>query len=62
MKNKFELMIAQLNPTVGDLAGNIQKICDICLNAASKNVDMVAFPEMFLTGYQVHDLLLKKLS
>ncbi len=53
-------MIAQLNPTVGDLAGNIQKICDICLSAASKNVDMVAFPEMFLTGYQVHDLLLKK--
>ena len=53
-------MIAQANPVVGDLHNNIKRIQNLHKKARLKKVDLLAFPEMFLTGYQTQDLILKK--
>jgi NAD+ synthase (glutamine-hydrolysing) len=49
--------MAQLNPTIGDVDGNIQKLIDGVSTAASEGVDLVIFPELFVTGYPPKDLL-----
>ncbi|NQT75228.1 MAG: NAD+ synthase [Candidatus Omnitrophica bacterium] len=55
----IRLAIAQINTIVGDLAGNTEKIL-FCLNEAmQKDVDLIAFPELTITGYPPEDLLLK---
>ncbi len=51
--------MAQMNPTVGDLAGNRDRIIDRIGRARRLGADIVAFPEMALTGYPPEDLLLK---
>ncbi len=51
--------MAQMNPTVGDLAGNRDTIIDGIRNARKLGADIVAFPELALTGYPPEDLLLK---
>ncbi len=51
--------MAQINPTVGDLAGNRDRIIDHIRRAKKLGADLVAFPEMALTGYPPEDLLLK---
>lgn len=51
--------LAQINPTVGDLQGNGQKILDYIGRARELGVDLVAFPELAITGYPPEDLLLK---
>ncbi len=51
--------LAQTNPTVGDISGNTRRIIS-CINKARKQgADIVAFPEMAITGYPPEDLLLK---
>ncbi|MEM9582960.1 MAG: NAD+ synthase [Pseudomonadota bacterium] len=59
MTNSFRLTLAQLNPTVGDFAGNIAKARDAWAEAKAAQADMVALPEMFVTGYQAQDLVMK---
>ncbi len=59
MKKKFRLVLAQLNPTVGDLEKNYQQIIKTCKLVEKKKANLIAFPEMFLTGYQTQDLVLK---
>ena len=49
--------MAQINATVGDLAGNKQKIIEFGKKALSLGADIVAFPEMAITGYPPLDLL-----
>jgi NAD+ synthase (glutamine-hydrolysing) len=49
--------MAQINPTVGDLKGNAQLILEYLHKAAEAKVDLVAFPEMAMTGYPPLDLL-----
>ena len=51
--------LAQLNTTVGDLQGNLQKIQQTIAEAIRGGCNMVAFPELALTGYPPEDLLLK---
>lgn len=51
--------IAQINPTVGDLSGNTGKIVEFIDLAKSLGVDLIAFPELAITGYPPEDLLLK---
>lgn len=51
--------LAQINVTVGDLSGNRQKILDYIERARAMGVDLVAFPELAITGYPPEDLLLK---
>ena len=51
--------LAQINPIVGNLKGNVQKILDYIGWARELGVDLVAFPELAMTGYPPEDLLLK---
>jgi len=51
--------LAQINCTVGDLAGNYQKICRYIKDADVQETDLLIFPELALTGYPPEDLLLK---
>ena len=60
MKKTLRFAIAQINCTVGDFDGNLKKIADRILEARTYDVDIVAFPELAITGYPPEDLLLKK--
>ena len=51
--------IAQINCTVGDLAGNAEKIFNAAREAAARGADIVVTPELALTGYPPEDLLLR---
>ena len=51
--------LAQINPTIGDLAGNVVKILDFTARAASARAEVVVFPELSIPGYPPKDLLLK---
>lgn len=57
----LRIALAQINPTVGDLAGNAQRIVDYCRRAKKAEADVVLFPEMALTGYPPEDLLFEPL-
>ena len=51
--------LAQLNPTVGDLEGNVAKLVDAYDRAEDAGCDIVAFPELSITGYPPEDLVMK---
>lgn len=59
MSDHFRLTLAQLNPTVGDLSGNAAKARDAWEQGKSAKADMVALPEMWITGYNAQDLVMK---
>ena len=50
--------IAQLNPIMGDIAGNTKKLIDARAKATDQGADVLVAPEMFLSGYQMDDLVL----
>ena len=54
----MKITIAQINPTVGDIDGNLKKITDI-FRDNEKKTDLVVFPELSVTGYPPRDLLEK---
>jgi NAD+ synthase (glutamine-hydrolysing) len=56
---QLRLAMAQVNPVVGDLAGNAQMIRDHVAEAVAAGAHLVAFPEMVLTAYPVEDLALR---
>ena len=60
MARTFRLALAQINPTVGDIAGNTAKILDYLERAREAQADLVAFPELAITGYPPEDLLFKR--
>ncbi|MBI3953807.1 MAG: NAD+ synthase, partial [Chloroflexi bacterium] len=55
----LRVALAQINTTVGDLAGNSAKIVDYIGRARALGADLVAFPELAVTGYPPEDLLFK---
>ncbi|MFM9135676.1 MAG: NAD+ synthase [bacterium] len=55
----LRLALAQANPVVGDLAGNAARARAAVSAAAGQGADIVALPEMFLTGYPIEDLALR---
>ena len=57
--DSFKLALAQLNPVVGDLDGNVKKARAARTEAATKGADLIAFTELYLTGYPIEDLVLK---
>ena len=57
--NELRVALAQTNSTVGDLTGNAAKILHYMEKAKALGADLVAFPELALTGYPPEDLLLK---
>ena len=56
----LKICLAQLNPTLGDLEYNTEKALAVVFKAKKRNVDLVVFPEMFISGYQLQDLVLKE--
>jgi NAD+ synthase (glutamine-hydrolysing) len=60
LMKKISFAIAQMNPTVGDYAGNARKIISWIKQAEKKKADLVVFPEIALSGYPVWDLANKK--
>lgn len=56
----MRLALAQINPIIGDFAGNAQKICRYIEMARSVKTDLVVFPELALLGYPPRDLLDRK--
>lgn len=51
------ITLAQLNPTVGDIEGNVERMIQAAQQAWSEGAAMVVFPELSLTGYHPGDLL-----
>jgi NAD+ synthase len=59
MTDTLAMALAQINPTVGDLAGNAGRIRAARAKAAGEKADLVVFPELVVTGYPPEDLVLK---
>ena len=59
MIRNFRLALAQLNTTVGDIEGNTARIIEYVERARELQADLVAFPELAITGYPPEDLLFK---
>src|SRR5437870_1327792 len=57
--DRLAIAVAQLNPTVGDIAGNADKARRARAQAARDGADLIAFSELFLSGYPPEDLVLK---
>ena len=55
----LRIAMAQINPLVGDIQGNADKIKNYIKHAQNENVDVITFPELALTGYPPEDLLFK---
>jgi len=56
---KLRVALAQINPTVGDLAGNAGLIGDSVKSAQATGANLIVFPEMIVTGYPIEDLALR---
>ncbi len=56
---KLRVALTQINPTVGDLAGNAALIADSVESAQAQGANLIVFPEMIVTGYPVEDLALR---
>src|SRR5258708_196416 len=56
----MKIALAQINPTVGDFAGNTPLILDFKDRAADQRADLVVFPALCVCGYPAADLLEKR--
>ena len=56
----MKIGVAQVNPTVGDLLGNLEIIQDAYHSLVQSGAELVIFPELVICGYPPRDLLLKK--
>ena len=56
----MRVALAQIDPTVGDIAGNAAKIAEWIERAAAEGADLAIFPELCLPGYPAEDLYLKR--
>ncbi|SDN52161.1 NAD+ synthase [Lutimaribacter pacificus] len=59
MADRFRITLAQLNATVGDIEGNAARAQAAWHKARDAGADLLALPEMFITGYNMQDLILK---
>ncbi len=57
----MKLVLAQLNPVIGDLEGNAEKIFEVCKSIKNKDINLVITPELSLIGYPPKDLLFNPL-
>ncbi|MDP3693013.1 NAD+ synthase [Bradyrhizobium sp.] len=58
-EHQFKITLAQLNPTVGDVAGNAAKARAARAQASADGGELLVLPELFITGYPPEDLVLK---
>ncbi|MFO8080496.1 MAG: NAD+ synthase [Armatimonadota bacterium] len=56
----MKISIAQLNPLVGDIAGNAERLVEVVRRCHAEGTDLVVFPELYLVGYPPRDLLEKR--
>src|SRR5262245_16470100 len=56
----MRIALGQINPTVGDLAGNVDRMVRYARQAADSRADLIAFPELSITGYPPRDLVEKE--
>ena len=59
MTDRFRIALAQLNPLMGDIAGNLRKARAARAEAATAGADLILFTELFIVGYPPEDLVLK---
>ncbi|KTC81472.1 NAD+ synthase [Legionella brunensis] len=59
MSHTLQILMAQMNPTVGAIQANTEKICNI-VKAYQHQYDVIVFPELVVTGYPPEDLLLRE--
>ena len=59
MNKKLKIALAQLNPLVGDVSGNIEKLISIRSNLNS-DIDILVAPELYVSGYPIDDLVLRE--
>lgn len=59
MAERFRISLGQLNPVVGDIDGNAAKARAAWEEGRAAGADLVALPEMFITGYNAQDLVMK---
>ena len=59
MDKKLKIALAQLNPLVGDVSGNIEKLISIRSNL-NNDVDILVAPELYVSGYPIDDLVLRE--
>jgi NAD+ synthase len=57
--DRLAIAVAQLNPIVGDVSGNLERARRARAQAAREGADVVALPELFIAGYPPEDLVLK---
>src|ERR1700729_2388487 len=57
--DRLAIAVAQLNPIVGDVSGNLERARSARAQAARDGADLVAFSELFIAGYPPEDLVLK---
>ena len=55
----MRIALAQINPTIGDLAGNLERMTRFAREAASRGAEVVVFPELSIPGYPPRDLVEK---
>ncbi|WP_374443299.1 NAD+ synthase [Stella sp.] len=58
MSDRLAIALAQINPTVGDVAGNLRRVRQARAEAAAAGADLVVCPELVLAGYPPEDLVL----
>jgi len=59
MTDRFRIALAQANPLMGDIAGNLAKARAMRADAARAQADLILFPELYIVGYPPEDLVLK---
>jgi NAD+ synthase len=59
MTDRFRIALAQLNPVMGDIHGNLTRARAARADAASQGADLILFPELYIVGYPPEDLVLK---
>src|SRR5438094_10330119 len=56
----MKIALGQINTTVGDLAGNVDRMVAAARRASAMRADLIAFPELSITGYPPRDLVEKE--
>ena len=59
MNKKIKIALAQLNPLVGDVSGNVDKLLKI-RSELKNDVDLLVAPELYISGYPIDDLVLRE--
>ena len=59
MNRKLKIALAQLNPLVGDVTGNIEKLISV-RSKLNEDIDILVAPELYISGYPIDDLVLRE--